>query len=336
MPLGFRIIGERRRFQGIQRRGNPGQNLAQQCTGLRRQGGSRKFPDKTAQFRRNASPSGPGRAAARVVMVFNASSDSARRWRSNSACEGIVGSVGAVGPWLRQGCQTASAPVKTSRSKPPAVAPTRRMGCLPRCGVGVSDCVWPAAIGSVVAEGTSQRSAKGFIVPGSAGRPQGSAGSRRDQHLFRGQGLDQFQRRLKPVLRALRHELAQDHSHIRRHFGTQGTDGWHLIHLVPHQLFHHRAAGIRHPARQELEERAAKAVKVGADISEARVSGLFGGDVIRRAHDRTFLRQGPGLLGRVVGGAGQAHVQDLDDLAAQQKIVGLDVAVNQASFVGVL
>ena len=67
---------------------------------------------------------------------------------------------------------------------------------------------------------------------------------------------------------------------------------------------------------------------------------LLRGDVVRRAHDRPFLRHGAALV--VVAGwlieTGQAHVEDLDDLAVgrQQQVVRLDVAMDQAALVGVL
>ena len=95
----------------------------------------------------------------------------------------------------------------------------------------------------------------------------------------------------------------------------------------------------RRAAGQQVVERAAQAVDVGADVGLLGVDGLLRGDVVGRAEHLALVRQA--AVDRLLAGhLGQAEVEHLDDrpvaLAGEHQVARLDVAVDHAVLVGVL
>ena len=87
------------------------------------------------------------------------------------------------------------------------------------------------------------------------------------------------------------------------------------------------------PGEDEVE-RAAQAVQVGPPIDRMAVERLFGGQIVGRAeHVFVVCDRQRGFL--AVGEFGQSQVQHFDRaLGVDQQIGRLDVAVDQAGFVG--
>ena len=108
-----------------------------------------------------------------------------------------------------------------------------------------------------------------------------------------------------------------------------------LLGHVTIQLVGHAAAGKRGLAGQHVIPGAAERIDVAADVGCFAVAGLFRRNVI----DGTDGRPGAGdprFFG-LVNQTGQPHVGQLDGpVPLNQEVGGLDVAVNDVSFVGVL
>ena len=96
----------------------------------------------------------------------------------------------------------------------------------------------------------------------------------------------------------------------------------------------------RRAAGQEVVERAAQAVDVGADVGLAGVADLLRGDVVGRAEHLALVRQRRRRPGPSPAHLGQAEVEHLDHrpvpLAGEHQVARLDVAVDHAVLVGVL
>src|SRR5204863_2282453 len=94
-------------------------------------------------------------------------------------------------------------------------------------------------------------------------------------------------------------------------------------------------AKLRLAGQQEIK-RGAEAVDIRANIDAVAVDGLFGSEIIGRAQDILIVFLGKNVF-LVVKEAGQPHVEQLHGaVSVDEDITGLDIAVHQASSVGVL
>ncbi len=88
------------------------------------------------------------------------------------------------------------------------------------------------------------------------------------------------------------------------------------------------------PREHEIP-RAAQRVDVAADLGSLAVAGLFGGHVVDRPHRRPGPRDR--RIGVVVQHSREPQIGKLDhSVATDQHVAGLDVAVDDSHFVGVL
>jgi hypothetical protein len=117
----------------------------------------------------------------------------------------------------------------------------------------------------------------------------------------------------EPLLRLLRQHAVE---HLQKTFGYVGAElfqrGHRLLHVRQHLL--HRVAVLRptegRTAGQQLVERAAQRVHVGADVDRVAVEGLLGGHVVGRAHRLAFGGQ-LARIGLLSAQPGEAEVEDL-------------------------
>ena len=95
----------------------------------------------------------------------------------------------------------------------------------------------------------------------------------------------------------------------------------------------------RRMAGQQVIQRAAERINVGADVGLLGVERLLRRNVVGRAHHLAALGQ-PGIGRLFAGGLGQAEVENLDDVLLahdrQHQVVGLDVAMDHPFVMGVL
>ena len=109
---------------------------------------------------------------------------------------------------------------------------------------------------------------------------------------------------------SLRHHLRHDRRQRRRHVRAQRADRLRRARAVGVELAQHRVAGEGHAAGEQVVERAAEGVDVGADVGGAGVLGLLRGDVVRRADDHVGAGQAASVSD-ADGERGQAEVEDL-------------------------
>ena len=102
------------------------------------------------------------------------------------------------------------------------------------------------------------------------------------------------------------------------------------------QPLRERSFGKRGMPGQHVIERAAEAVDVGPMIDRMAVERLFGGQIIGRAqHVFVVGDRQRRFVG--VGELGQSQIENFDGpLQIDQQVGRLDVAMDQARFVGVL
>src|SRR5262245_15282722 len=210
-----------------------------------------------------------------------------------------------------------------------------------RAGAGAG----PAAAG---------RRAVGAGGCGPRGGPVGAADSAR---LAETTQRDRYRKRnLVARLRLLGNHLLKDGCQFFGHVGPDRADRWWFCLLMLEDLLHERRAGERRLAGQQVVERAAQAVDIGANIDEVRVACLLGGDVVGGADEHSLFAAGADHVGRLAGDLqpGQAPVEDLDDRVGralpgdaggglvvarrrdQEQVGRFDIAVDQAHRVRVL
>ena len=103
------------------------------------------------------------------------------------------------------------------------------------------------------------------------------------------------------------------------------------------QLSDNGLLGVGNLPGQCKIERTTKSVDVAASVNFVAVDCLFGSDVVRGTHAMLSINHGQCELVSVGIMVSQAKVQQLDlATVVDEQIAGLDVTVDQASFVSLL
>ena len=125
------------------------------------------------------------------------------------------------------------------------------------------------------------------------------------------------------LLRCLGEAAFDERGELRRAVGAGAANVRHRLAHVPHRHCVKRRALVRRPARQQLEEDAAKRVHVGGRAN-ALTASLFGCDVRARPQNRP--RVGAARRSRRAGDAEVGHLRDA--VCREQDVLRLDVAVH--------
>ena len=127
-----------------------------------------------------------------------------------------------------------------------------------------------------------------------------------------------------------------DRRELPAHFGPQPLHWHRILDLLPDQLLRRPTLREeRSPGEQEVEGRT-EGIEIGADIHVRTIDCLLGGHIVGGAEN--LVVELLGQTGFAISlGADETQVEDLDHAELiQEKVRGLDVAMDETQFVGVL
>ena len=132
------------------------------------------------------------------------------------------------------------------------------------------------------------------------------------------------------------HHASHQINQLARAVGPVDPDVRRLLGLVFRDPLSQRSVGKRRVASQQVIERAAEGIDVGAGIDIMAVERLFGRQVVGGAEHIFVMGDGQRRLG-FTGEQGQAQIQNLHDtFVVDEQVCGFDITMDQAAFVGVL